>query len=224
MSSALQREIDRLNGDDQSDPVDPIHINTSNWEEHVGQTGVSLDVRDITVGVSLYWMQQTLGMSLAVVKRKLGDLQPIRKVRNGYVFSLPQAMERIFSGSAASETDIARYLANLTPEQLPPKLNKDYWAAKRIQQTWEREARETWRDEDVLEVFATAMMRIKDKTNLWAMVVEKELGLTEEQRKLLVKLSDHLLDETQRAMVEMPKLRRTRSVADIELDKLEGIE
>lgn len=167
----------------------------------------ALSTVDVQHGVTVGWLATVFGMDPVNVRRKLRDCAPIMKRKAGYVYDLKVAAQYLVK----PVFDVEQYLKGMKPSELPTHLQDAYWSAMRKRQQWEADAGMLWRTEAVMEVFGDVFQTIKFAMQLWPDTVERALGLTPEQREMLIKMSDGLQTEIHKKLVEMPKLKRTPS-------------
>lgn len=107
--------------------------------------------------------------------------------------------------------DLESWLASKRIQDLPVHISDQYWKAMRSKQAWEREAKHTWRDEDVLEVLGRSAQLIRDVSLLWVDELPDKVSITTENYHAMRASVADLLTQIQEIMVEQPKLRRTES-------------
>ena len=78
-------------------------------------------------------------------------------------------------------------------DDFPLKLRKEYWEAKKKEQDFLKEAKELWHTSDVIDAVTGIFLSVKLTVQLWPDTVERQIGLSNEQRELLVALGDSLL-------------------------------
>lgn len=166
----------------------------------------SLDLSDVQA-VSVGWLAKVFNMDPSDVKRRLSECPPVATKKTGYVYSLPIAARYLVK----PVFDVTSYLKNMKPSELPPVLQSAYWDALNKKQKWEENAGHLWRTERVIEVFGDTFKTIKNDMQLWPDTIEREVGLTEEHREVLLKLIDALQDELYQTLVKMAKQKQTAS-------------
>lgn len=164
-------------------------------------------ISEVQHGVTVGTLAGIFGMDPTTVRKKLRDCAPIMKRKAGYVYDLKTAAQYL----VRPVFDAEQYLKNMKPSELPTHLQEAYWSAMRKRQQWEADAGHLWRTEAVLEVFGDVFQTIKFAMQLWPDQVERALGLSAEQRAMLIGMSDALQNDIHRKLVEMPKMKRTRS-------------
>lgn len=154
-------------------------------------------------GVTVAWLSSVFGMDERTVKAKLRFCPVKRSRRRGRTmvtnfYDIKEAA-RYLVVPAVTTQDVLRELKR---GQLPPALQQSVWDALLKRQTWEERAGQLWRTEKVREVLGSSFQSIKFTTQLWAETVERSAELSQEQRDLIVSLSDQLLSDIYDAMVK----------------------
>lgn len=174
--------------------------------EHQGEfTG---DWTDTIRPVSLRWLSQAFRKDRQTVKKRLAPLQPLRYGRaNQPEYDFVQAASYLVE----PKIDISAYLKTLQPKHLPPYLQDTFWAGQLKRQQWETRAGHLWPTNDVLAVFGTTFMLLKDTMQLWVENLDEQGILTAEQRTKIRQMVDGLQEDLHAQLVEMPNKRETRS-------------
>lgn len=171
---------------------------------HIKPVGIA----DVQHGVTVGTLATIFGMDPTTVRKKLRDCAPIHRRKTSYVYDLKAAAQYL----VRPVFDAEQYLKSMKPSDLPTHLQEAYWSAMRKRQQWETDAGHLWRSEAVLEVFGDTFQTIKFAMQLWPDNVERALGLSMEQRTMLIGMADELQNEIHKKLVEMPKLKSTRSL------------
>lgn len=164
-------------------------------------------VADVQHGVTVGALAVIFKMDPMTVRKKLRDCPPIFRRKSSFVYDLKIAAQYLVKPVFDAET----YLKTMKPSELPTHLQESYWSAMRKRQQWETDAGHLWRTEAVMEVFGDVFQTIKFAMQLWPDTVEQALGLSPEQRTMLVSMADTLQQEIHKKLVEMPRLKRTPS-------------
>ena len=164
-------------------------------------------ISDVQHGVTVGTLAGIFGMDPTTVRKKLRDCAPVMKRKAGYVYDLKVAAQYL----VRPVFDAEQYLKSMKPSELPTHLQEAYWSAMTKRQQWEERAGQLWRNEAVLEVFGDVFQTIKFAMQLWPDNVERALGLSAEQRAMLIGMADSLQNEIHKRLVEMPKMKTTRS-------------
>lgn len=141
-------------------------------------------------GAPAGWYSALLGISVATVKRKLeGVIDPkhVSADRTKY-YDPREALPYLIVPH-----DLKRQLALMNPKDLPERLRKDYWTARRAEQDVRERARDLWRSDDVHKVLGDLMKLIKNTVTLWTDDIDEAVGLNTEQVEILDNLIRALL-------------------------------
>lgn len=182
------------------------------------QETITVDARMLLQGVSTGLLSQIFRMDNMTVRKRLKDCPEVGKWRGGApLFDLAQAAGYLVK----PKIDIKQWVKSLRPADLPPYLQSEFWEAQVKRQKFEENAGELWRTEKVIALYAETFKLIKDTMNLWVDNIERESGLTNEQRDKLTQLVDGLQSEIHsRLMTLQGKEEKTANsfdeLADIE--------
>lgn len=91
------------------------------------------------------------------------------------------------------EMDVETALKSITPSKLPPMLQDAFWKAQRSKLAYMEDMEQLWSSERVIEAFANALKPLRMTILMFQQRVSDEIGITEPQRALIVKISDKLL-------------------------------
>lgn len=171
---------------------------------------ITLDATDVTRGVTVGWLSQVFRMDPHTVKKRLADCVPLERRKNGYIYDIRMASAFLVK----PVFDVVRYLNNMKPSDLPAQLQKEFWDGQLKRQLWEERAGDLWRTSKVLEVFSDTFLRMKSVIQLWSEDVEREVGLTIEQRAVIVRLTDELQNDIQKKLLQMRAVSTTRPMTD----------
>lgn len=93
---------------------------------------------------------------------------------------------------------IEEYVKHMTHNDLPMMLRKEYWAGMRSRQIFEIAAGDLWATEKVQEHIIDILKTISMSLRLTADTVERETGITDAQREVIVRLIDDALANAHR--------------------------
>ncbi|SON54329.1 hypothetical protein HDIA_0788 [Hartmannibacter diazotrophicus] len=160
-----------------------------------------------TDGVSVDWLAAAFGMNRKDVASALRPC-PI-KSRKGVrkFYDLRTAAGYL----VRPERELSAALASLKADDLPERLRESFWNAKMKELKFRAAAGDLWSTASVLDVLGETFKAIKKATQLWADTVEESLGLTPDQRNLVVELSDRLMSDIQTSLVHQAQSSATES-------------
>lgn len=149
-------------------------------------------------GASVSMLGELFGMDNRDITRKLAKLKPCGQ-RNGWpIYKIGEAAAYLVE----PVIDIETYIKTLKPADLPTALQDAYWKGQLSKQRWEENAKHLWRTEAVMSVFTETFKTIRQNLMLFSDAVEAKTGLTEEQRATIEGMTDGVLDELRRALLE----------------------
>lgn len=166
-----------------------------------------LDLAQVYGGVSAAWLGHVFGMDKNTIKKKLAKCEVAGKNRGTPLYRIKDAAAWL----VPPKVDLMTYIKGLRPQDMPPQLNDAYWSAMGRRQKVLADAKELWRTPDVLQVFGEAAIKIKSTVTLWTDEVERVHGLTDEQRQMLTRMADGLLEDIHQIFVTAPSERSTYS-------------
>lgn len=155
------------------------------------------DLADVLNGVSIQTLCAMFRMGRVNVMRRMKDCPVKGTSKNGTrLYDIANAARYLVDPVVSLED----FLSELKPEMLPERTRESFWNAKRKELLYRRDAGELWSSESVVEVFGETFKSFRKANQLWADTVEETVGLTDEQRKLILELSDRALDEVKKSL------------------------
>lgn len=143
-------------------------------------------------------LAEIFGVNPGTAKKALSELEPFDKRGMVGYWTIQQAAPLLVTPTM----DIVEQIKSLRPADLPPLLQKDFWAAQRSRQDFLEGSKDLWRTEQVLRVMARVMRVVADQMGMLEDTVERQTGITEEQRKIIRAMVDGARREMHTAMVE----------------------
>lgn len=169
----------------------------------LAEAGTNLVQRGVTVG----WLASVLGIGRTTVQRKLADVAPKRIYGNNTKLYDVRGVLPLF----ILPNDIKGIIARMNPKDLPERLRKEYWTARKAEQAVRETARDLWRSDDVHRALGDIAKLTKDTITLWTDDVDEAVGLTAEQVEVLDRLTRDLLTKINHAVLEYVEKGVTRS-------------
>jgi hypothetical protein len=118
--------------------------------------------------------------------------------RNGYkVYSIAEAAAMIVKPGY----EIEDFIRQMSPQELPPLLSKEFWNGQNARINYEKAMGHLWPTEDVVAAFGEILNTVRMTVLLVADDVEREAGLTEEQRLIIRRIMDAMIS-TMRTNIE----------------------
>ncbi len=100
------------------------------------------------------------------------------------------------------EFDVEAYIKELSPKDLPPALQKAFWAGLNARNDYEENRGDLWRTQRVVEVLGEVFKSINMTAQMFEDTVSQEHELTEGQRQKIIELSEGLRESTRVALVD----------------------
>lgn len=176
--------------------------------------GPHMDVDSVMKGVTIGWLAQAFNFNHHQVKAKLRDCPPLYRKKDGFVYSLPVAVPYLIK----PVFNIEEYLKTARIEDLPLRLQTEFWAAMNKKREYEEATGQLWRSEDVFEILGQVFQMMKNTIQLWSSDVEKKTEMSEAQRVFVKAQCDKLQDKIYEALVVGAKNPRTKSVRQMDAD------
>lgn len=177
-------------------------------------------VHDVLKGVSVPWLCQAFNMSRTQVEKKLENCPILRRAgANGKIYELPVAAAYLVK----PKMSIEQYIASIDAKELPERLRREFWTARLQEQKWRQKAGELWDSQDVIAVFGEVFKLIKNQSQLWGDTLETTVGLSDEQRLLLVDLVEDLMGKIFDQLTSLKEGKMTPSQL-AEVDEEEDVE
>ena len=162
-------------------------------------------------GVTIAFLAQVFAIDHNKVRRKLVNCPVKRRQRRGtvqvqHIYDLATACAYLVD-PIIDPDDIIK---SMRKEDLPPSISTAYWDAQLKRQKWEELAGQLWRTEVIASVIGSMFQTIKFTIQLWADTLERQTGLTEDQRDLLNTLTDELQKQMFDSLKENAKEKMTK--------------
>lgn len=165
-------------------------------------------------GVTVSFLAAVFKMDHSKVKRLLVNC-PVKEYRKRGTKQTQNLYDLDVAAAYLVEPKISveDVLAQIKREDLPPAINTAFWDAQLKRQKWEENAGQLWRTETIRSTIGGMFQTIKFTIQLWADTIERQTGLTEEQREILNGMTDNLqadmfttLRENAEAVMTRPQL------------------
>lgn len=178
---------------------------TGVMREKLGERQPEMMAQAVMRGVTVGWLSQVFRMDLTTVKARLKDCPPIDARKNGYIYDLKLAAQYLVK----PVVDVEEYLKTMKVEELPTRLQDQYWSAMNKRQKWEENAGQLWRTEKVQAAFGEVFLLIRNTMSLWVDQLGRTVEVTEEQRAGLELMVEALQKEISEKIRALPKAKKT---------------
>ena len=162
-------------------------------------------VEDMMAGVTVSWLAQVFSMDPKTVKQRLADCPPLYSRKAGYVYALPVACQYLVKPALTPE----QFMKNIKQADLPPAMQDSFWSANLKRQKFEENAGDLWRTADVRLALSGMFQTIKFTIQLWADNMQKQVGLSTEQRKWLITATDALQQEIYESVAKYAETQKS---------------
>jgi hypothetical protein len=153
----------------------------------------------LTTGeASMAQLAQLFRTDAKTLPKRLRRLRPVHTRSGVKVYSIRDAAGYLVKPSYSIE----QYLRNMHANELPVGLMKEFWAGQKSRQGYEIQAGDLWFTRQVVEYLAEAFKEGRMTILLFPETVEREVGVTDAQRKIIRRLCDGLIDDLRKHLVE----------------------
>lgn len=161
-------------------------------------------------GVSDRFLEQLFEVERATLVRRLEGCQSHRVERGQgntqyHIYDLQEVVKKL---AAMDEEALIAVVEKMRPEDVPVKLQKDFWAAMSTRRKYVEDGQDLWRTERVLAVYSDLLKIVRQQVTLFENNLDQQDALTPAQRKIVVAMADGLLDSMYRAAQEHFKAYR----------------
>lgn len=101
--------------------------------------------------------------------------------------------------------EIEEYIRQMSPQELPPLLSKEYWNGLNARLKYEKEMGNLWPTEQVVEAFGTGLAALRMSILLMQDAVEREHSLSQAQRDAMQRIMDGAVNDCREAIEEKMK-------------------
>ena len=169
------------------------------------------NVEQVLGGVTASWLAQVFQMDVKDVKRRLASCPPLTEGKEdgrgyrGRTYDLKDAAPYLVRPKISA----ASFLKAVKKAELPPPLTQSFWDAMLKRQKYEENAGDLWRTDKIRQVLGETFQSMKFTIQLWVDTIERVDGLSNTQRKTLIRLVDQLQQDLFDALVQNKQLRST---------------
>jgi len=157
-------------------------------------------------------------MPAAAVRSRLSSAPTSGKRGNANLYRVADAAPYLVPPSE----DLEAVIKGMRPDDLPVRLHDSFWGSMLKRQRYREEANDLWRTEDVESAFGKVFMVFREHVSLWAETVERQAGVTDQQREILVNMADDLMKMLHEELMNMEEITPDSGVRDEQEDKPDG--
>lgn len=145
---------------------------------------------------------QMFGTDTKTLPKRMHGILSVGKNKRGYkVYRIAEAATRIVRPGY----EIEEYIRQMSPQEMPPLLSKEYWNGQNARIKYETEMGRLWPTERVVECFGAGLSAMRMAVLLIQDGVEREESLTQPQRDAIQRLMDAAINDARDAVVEKMK-------------------
>jgi hypothetical protein len=169
----------------------------------------------LTQGMSLTALARLFKMDKKTVGLRMEGVNPSGK-RMGYpVFHIRDAASRL---TPPADDDIIRLIKEMPAHRLPMKIRKEFWDAALARQKYELNAGNLWRTDQIFDVFVEVFKTLRTSINLFSDAIEREVGITEPQRNIIITMTDEILSNMSKSLIARKDLAKFGSSKNMNED------
>lgn len=150
--------------------------------------GIVFDAK-ILDGVTQTWLMKAFGEDHYSLRLKLKDCP---KLSTGTAKKPMYDLAVAAAYLVKSTMSVEEQFKQIKVKDMPVVLQKDFWDAQLKRLKYEQEAKDLWRTESVMDVFAETFMMMRDSIRLWLNDIERNTLLSPDQKALIVQHCDTL--------------------------------
>lgn len=190
------------------DKLTKSDVYATNGEVKVESANSKID-QMIEVGANLDQICRIFSMDVRDVKAKIvGKVNSSGQVSGRDVYKIKDIAPYLSKLPVSFNFD--EYFSKMSSADLPPAVNKDFWAAKNAHLKFLREKGEVVPLKDVGSAFSAVFKGFRTSTLLIRDAVERNTTLTDPQRKIINNLIDNLLETAYDTTISsFPQVRGT---------------
>lgn len=170
----------------------------------------NVEKNTVDAGFTLVWLAKAFRTTRHRVQTQLADMRPKGKGGKAALYDLNDAAQRL----VAVKIDADELLKRATTKDLPPRLQTEVWAALRQEKKFMQEAGDLWETNAVFEMLSECFGEVRSELRVHSEAVEREVGLTGEQRKLLTDLTHQTLNNLRDRMLRLAGENATPSALE----------
>lgn len=137
-------------------------------------------------------------MDPKVVMGKVSSLVPVGRRRGTAVYSVAEAAQRLVKPSY----EIERVIMGMNHSDLPPMLQNAFWSAQKTRATYEEMIGDLWRTSRVVRLISVLFNSVRMALLLLPDTLEREAGLSREQRAVVRRVVDGAIIEGRKAIMK----------------------
>jgi hypothetical protein len=132
--------------------------------------------------------------------RLLHGIAPSGRRKGFDVYDIAEAAQALVKPSDPAEVE--RAMLRMNKADMPPTLSNDFWAGQRSRIKFEQENGNLWHTDDVTAMASAMLHEVAMVLKLLVDNVERQAGLTNDQRRVIQRLADGAVNSAREALTE----------------------
>ena len=132
--------------------------------------------------------------------RLLHGIAPVGRRKGFDVYSIAEAAPALVKPSDPAEVE--RAMLKMNKADMPPTLSNDFWAGQRSRIKFEQENGNLWATDDVTAMVTAMLGVLAIQMKLMVDNVERQAGMTVQQRAVVQRIADGTVNSAREAIVE----------------------
>jgi hypothetical protein len=149
-------------------------------------------------GASISQLASLFGHDNRTITKKIQGVRSVGKRAGHPIYKISEAAAYLVKPMG----DIEDYIKKMSPDDLPPKLSKEFWSGQIARMKFEEDRNDLWRTSDVIAHFADTFKVARTTIMLTVDQIEKTTELTEQQRNMMLAQMDNLMNSLNKNLIE----------------------
>lgn len=149
-------------------------------------------------GATMRQLALMFKMDPKVVMSKVSSLVPVGRRRGTPIYAIAEAAARLVKPSY----EIERVIMNMNHSDLPPMLQNAFWSGQKTRATYEEMIGDLWRTSKVVRLISVLFNSVRMILLLLPDTIEREAGLTREQKQVVRRVVEGALVEGRKAIIK----------------------
>lgn len=149
-------------------------------------------------GATMRQLALMFKMDPKVVMSKVSSLVPVGRRHGTPIYSIAEAAARLVRPSY----EIERVIMNMNHSDLPPMLQNAFWSAQKTRASYEEMIGDLWRTSKVVRLISVLFNSVRMILLLLPDTIEREAGLTREQKQVVRRVVEGALVEGRKAIIK----------------------
>lgn len=153
---------------------------------------------EIMTGLPITELAKMFRTSNQNVRRKLASVKPVGERAGDPIYNIADAAPFLVK----PQIDLEEYIKTLRPVDMPVAIQKQFWDSQNGRLKFMQDAEHLWHTVKVQHVIGELYKVVRQRVQLMADTVERQVGITDEQRKIIQGISDGMLNDLHDSVIE----------------------